>query len=182
MSQYTVLQFLPLVLVLLWAALQDVRFRMIRNTLTFPLLVAGIFQSFLAFHTVTPWMAFAGILVGLALSMIMFLLGAWGGGDLKLMAAVGAWVGPVGIVLVFAAAALVSLVIVLVQCAWQGRLTALFRNSAILAINLAHANDVGLDHVTETGRSSRSVDKPLPYAVPILAATVLVILWSRTGL
>ena len=44
-----------------------------------------------------------------------------------------------------------------------------------LTVNLIHLQDVGLEHTRATGRSSRSVDRPLPYAVPVLLA-VLVIL------
>ena len=51
----------------------------------------------------------------------------------------------------------------------------LLRNSAVLLVNLWHWSDVGTAHLVETGRGSRSVDRPLPYAVPVLAATILVV-------
>jgi prepilin peptidase CpaA len=66
-------------------------------------------------------------------------------------------------------------VIVLGQCAVQRRLPALLRNSAVLAVNLAHAQQLGLTHVGETGASCRSVEKPLPYAVPVLLAVIIVV-------
>jgi hypothetical protein len=43
----------------------------------------------------------------------------------------------------------------------------------VLAVNLAHVKDVGLDHVKATGVSSRSIDRPIPYAVPVLAAVLI---------
>ena len=182
MHDHSILLFVPLVVVLFWAALQDVRTRRIRNEITLPLLLAGIVQSFFAFHTVSPWAALAGIGVGFGMTFVMFAMGAIGGGDVKLMAAVGAWVGPAGALQVFVGAALVGLVVVLYQSCRQRRLGRLFRNSAMLAINIVHAGDVGMDHVSETGQSSRSIDQPLPYAVPILTATLLVIAYSRVGL
>jgi hypothetical protein len=54
----------------------------------------------------------------------------------------------------------------------QGRLRILSRNSAVLAINLVHLGDVGVEHAAATGRSCRSVEKPLPYAVPVLIAVI----------
>jgi hypothetical protein len=64
---------------------------------------------------------------------------------------------------------------VLVQASLQGRLRKLLTNTTVLTVNLIHLQDVGLEHTRATGRASRSVDRPLPYAVPVLLA-VLVIL------
>ena len=69
-------------------------------------------------------------------------------------------------------------IIVLFQALYQGRGRILMRNSAVLAVNMAHMGDVGLDHVRETGQSSRSIDRPLPYAVPVLVA--MAILFARS--
>jgi len=76
---------------------------------------------------------------------------------------------------VFVLEKLIGLVIVLAQCAWSGKLFELFRNTTVLAINLAHINTLGVKHVSETGRSFRSVDRPLPYALPVMIATVIVV-------
>ena len=57
----------------------------------------------------------------------------------------------------------------------QRRMRTLFRNSAVLAVNLAHMNTLGVEHVKETGKTTRSVDRPLPYAVPVLIALVILI-------
>jgi Flp pilus assembly protein protease CpaA len=92
----------------------------------------------------------------------------------KLLAGVGTWVGAAGALGVFVAAALVGLVLVLCQALWQRRLPNLLRNSAVLVVNLVHLNEVGMEHAVATGRSCRSVDRPLPYAVPILVGTLLV--------
>jgi hypothetical protein len=81
---------------------------------------------------------------------------------------------------VFVIQAIVGLVIVLIQCTWQGRLFALFRNSAVLAMNLAHIDALGVKHVSDMGRTFRSIDRPLPYAVPVLIATLIVVaVWIK---
>lgn len=173
---YRLLMLMPMFAMLVVAAIGDLRTRKIRNWLTFGLLISGIAQSFTASHTVTPTQSMLGMLVGFSLTFVLFALGALGGGDVKLLAGVGAWIGPMPVLAVFLAAAVVGMVIVLAQCAVQGRLTTLFRNSALLVINLAHTSDLGMHHVSQTGKSCRSVDKPLPYAVPVLIATALVVL------
>jgi prepilin peptidase CpaA len=104
----------------------------------------------------------------------MFAIGAIRGGDVKLMAGIGAWVGPMPVFAIFVAEALLGMVIVLAQAFAQGRLAVLYRNTAIVGMNLMHLRDFGLDHVSTTGNECRSVNRPLPYAVPVLLATVLV--------
>ena len=79
---------------------------------------------------------------------------------------------------VFVGAALVGLVIVVFQALWQRRLWTVLRNTALLAVNLFHVRELGTVHVATTGRNARGIDKPLPYAVPVLLATVTLVLCS----
>jgi len=53
--------------VLVWAAIEDVRTRRIRNTLTLTLALAGIAQSFWLVGTVSPVGSVLGLLVGFTL-------------------------------------------------------------------------------------------------------------------
>jgi prepilin peptidase CpaA len=160
---------------LVWAAVEDVRSGRIRNWLTLSLVWSGLLSSLLFPIGLTPMQSMLGLLAGLALPFAAFAMGALGGGDVKLLAGVGAWLGPMNLLMVFIMAAVVGMVVVLVQSLVQGRLAVLFRNSAVLLLNLWHVNDVGAAHLNATGKSCRSVDRPLPYAVPVLAATVLVV-------
>ena len=175
MSFALLTQFVPLFALLIAAAGIDLRQRRIPNWLTLSIALGEMLQSFLPQHTVTPAQSFTGLGVGFILPLILFVLNAIGGGDVKLLAAVGAWLGPVNILLVFVLKDLIGLVLVLSQAAHQRRLPALFRNSAVTVLNLLHIRDVGLETVQESGLSCRSIDKPLPMAVPILAAVVLLL-------
>jgi prepilin peptidase CpaA len=76
------------------ACVTDLKSRRIPNVLTF-----GAAAGALAFHGITAgWAglggAAAGWLVGLALFLPFFALRGIGAGDVKLLAALGAWVGP----------------------------------------------------------------------------------------
>jgi prepilin peptidase CpaA len=81
------------VLVALVGAVIDVRTARIPNRLTYSaLLMALIVRT--AFLGLTGLKSGAlGMLVAGGLFLLLFVLGAMGGGDMKLMAAVGAWVG-----------------------------------------------------------------------------------------
>jgi prepilin peptidase CpaA len=167
----------PMIGLLTWAAAVDLRARRIPNWLTVSLMLAGFAQSFTWARTVGPADAFLGFLTGFALTFVLFGLNALGGGDVKLMAGLGAWLGPMPTLVVFALAAVIGMVIVLAQAAAQGRLTKLFRNSAVIAMSLAAANDGGgLEQAAETGKAcSSSTGKPLPYAVPVFFAMLIVL-------
>ena len=167
------LQLVPLFAMLALAAGIDVKSRRIPNWLTASILMTGVFQSLLARHLVSPAQSMAGVLVGFSLPFVLFVLNAIGGGDVKLLAAVGAWVGPVNILLIFVLKDIVGLVIVLAQATRQGKLKSLARNSAVVTMNLLHVREVGVDTVRQSGLSGGSVDKPLPMAVPILVAVLL---------
>src|SRR5688500_10533930 len=76
------------------AAALDYRTRKIPNWLTVPTAVLG-----LAFHTLAPdgsgpLAALAGFAVGFALLLLPYLLGGGGMGDVKMLAALGTWLGP----------------------------------------------------------------------------------------
>src|SRR5580692_6643294 len=101
------LEYVPLLALLITAAVTDLRARRIPNWLTFSLVIAGLLQSFLAIRTVAPWASALGLLAGFGLTFILFALGALGGGDVKLMAGVGAWIGPANVLAVFVVAALI---------------------------------------------------------------------------
>ncbi|MFC4767935.1 A24 family peptidase [Effusibacillus consociatus] len=78
---------------LLISLVTDLRSRIIPNVMTFPVIVFAIL-----YHTVlSGWDGFlfsgSGLLLGLGLLFIPFLLGGMGAGDVKLMAAIGALKG-----------------------------------------------------------------------------------------
>jgi prepilin peptidase CpaA len=88
------------------AAVFDWRGFRIPNWLTLPVVIAA-----LLFHAATGgWPAVAialgGALLGFALLFLPFALGGFGGGDVKLLMAVGAWAGPVNMLTLFVVSAL----------------------------------------------------------------------------
>jgi len=170
------LPFVPLLATLVWAAVVDVQTRKIRNVLTFALAVAGLTQSFFPAGTVTPGAAAIGLVTGLGLGLVLFLLGGMGGGDVKLLAAVGTWLGAMGVFQLTLAASVVAMVLVLVMAVKDGQLIRLFQSSMNLVTTTLVARDiVGTREVVDSSRSHVSIGRPLPYAVPVLAAAIVVV-------
>src|SRR5689334_11161770 len=109
MATPEMLAVLPMLLLLAWAVAIDVRTRRIPNWLTGSLVATGITQSLLIFSPLSPAQAIGGMLAGFGLSFVLFALGARGGGDVKLFAGIGAWMGPGRVTAAFAAAAIVGM-------------------------------------------------------------------------
>jgi prepilin peptidase CpaA len=165
----------PLLAVLALAAIIDAKYRRIPNWLTFSLMAAGLARA--SWHAGLSGAGYSllGLLTGASLAILLFAISALGGGDVKLLAGIGAWVGPGPVFVIFLVEAIVGMVIVLIQATTQGRTRILFRNSAVVAANFAFSSQVGL----ESGLACKSVARPLPYAVPVFIATVLVLFMGR---
>ena len=87
-----------LLAVLLAAVVTDIRSYRIPNWLTLPAMACGLFL-----HTVMQGqqgflISIQGLAVGLGLFLVFYATGGMGAGDVKLMAAVGSFLGPLGVV------------------------------------------------------------------------------------
>ena len=94
MTRFELLNLVPLLAAVTLAAAQDLRSRRIANALTVSLLAAGLVGAAVGSGGLSISSALLGMLTGFGLMFVPFALEAVGGGDVKLMMAVGAWVGP----------------------------------------------------------------------------------------
>lgn len=106
-----------------------------------------------------------GFLLGFFVFLPLFLLNGKGGGDVKLMAAVGAIVGPVNCFLIFILTAIYGGVMAIGLLLWRGGLVQAF-------VNIGHIlTSLGRGKRPDEERPDLSIDSPtavkLPYAVPI---------------
>lgn len=156
------------------ACIFDLRTRRIPNWLTLGAAAAGI-----VFHLATGGISglersAAGWAVGAALLIVPYALGGMGGGDVKLVGALGAWIGPGDAFWLAMYTGISGAIAAIVVSAWQGYLRQAMKNVWLL---LTHWRVNGLRPVPElTLESSRG--PRLAYAVPILAGTA-VMLWLR---
>ena len=107
---------------MLVATIVDIRTRRIPNELTAAMAGVGIGLSASGVSGVPLWASIAGFVLGLALMMPGHVFGATGAGDVKLMGAVGAIVGPGTVVNAFLFTAVAGGVLAVVVAARRQRL------------------------------------------------------------
>ena len=119
------LAMLPQVIVLLIVAaytatgcVWDIKTRKLPNWLTVPTFALG-----LLFHTVVGGLgglqfSLAGFAVGFGLLFVLMAVGGGGGGDVKFMGALGAWVGWKAILVIFIGSGLIAAISLLALLAW----------------------------------------------------------------
>jgi prepilin peptidase CpaA len=161
--------------VALAACVTDLTARRVPNVLTLGA-AAGAFGYFLAGPggpAALGW-SVVGFLAGGLIFLPLFALRGMGGGDVKLLAALGAWVGPVPIVWVALYAALAGGVMAIIVALSRGYLRQAVTNVGSL-LTFWRVSGLG-PHPALTIDSAASAR--LPYAVPI-AAGLMVMLWLR---
>jgi prepilin peptidase CpaA len=156
------------------AAATDVGLRRIPNILT----VTG-FAFALAVRALGPEPLVGGLLgaaIGFALSFPMFAAGGMGGGDVKLLTAVGAFLGPGKFIVAFLATAVIGAVIGVIAAARQGALSSTFLSMKDLAVGTARRAVL-----SSAGTELPTLDKPgavrIPYGVPIAAGALIGLLY-----
>ncbi|MBK0394003.1 A24 family peptidase [Ramlibacter algicola] len=119
-----------LIALLVAAAVIDVRTMRIPNWLTVSGMVCGLLVSASIAPRITQGVgdSVVGALVGLVLLLPLWLVRVLGAGDVKLMAAVGAFLGPLPTLHALAYVAMAGGVAALLVAAWQGSLGRLLQN------------------------------------------------------
>lgn len=156
------------------ASVIDLRTSRIPNWLTL-----GSAAAALVFHAATGEMigvlhGMSGWIVGLLLFILPFALRGLGGGDVKLLAALGAWLGATDVFWLALYTGIAGGVMALVVAMSRGYTKQAFRNLWLL---LCHWRIAGLKAVPEISLQNSTAPR-LAYAVPTLVGTAAVI-WLR---
>lgn len=114
----------PILTLLGMATVSDLRTRRIPNWLVLPFLGSGIIVSTARRGGSGLAQSLGGIALAVAVTGILCWLRGMGLGDLKLCAAVGAWVGPAQLGTALVATGLAGGILALIWAAWHGSLNA----------------------------------------------------------
>ena len=174
MSEVLTLKTAVVVSVGLAACFTDLRERRIPNVLTFGAAGAALIYAFAADGWSGLGSAALGWLIGAALFIVPFALGGMGGGDVKLVAALGAWLGPSGALWVALYTGVAGGVMALAVAVASGYLRRALGNVSLL---LMHWRVWGLRPLSEVSLEGSSGPR-LAYALPIFGGLVTT-LWLQ---
>jgi prepilin peptidase CpaA len=156
------------------AATWDLAARRVPNVLTLGAAGGGLLFSLAVGGLPALGWSAAGWLAGCALFLPLFLVRGLGAGDVKLLAAFGAWLGPVTVAWIAVYGAIAGGCLAVVVALARGYFTEMILNVRTI---LAYWKSAGPRPVPRLTLAD-SKGPRLPYAVPIVAGT-LVALWLR---
>lgn len=151
------------VLVAVMGAVTDVRSARIPNRLTYSAVVAALVLRTALLGLTGLKSGAVGMLVAGGLFLFLFVMGAMGGGDMKLMAAMGAWVGSTQVVTLILAAALAGGVLAIGRMIFRNMVFQTLRNTVQL---ICYRFTAGLQPHPELNVQSPD-SKRVPFGVAI---------------
>lgn len=164
----------PTVAVLTVASITDLRSRRIPNWLVLPFLAAGVIVSGLGHGLHGVGQSLLGLLLGGVVFGVLCWMGGMGMGDLKLCAAIGAWIGPGQLLTALVVTGMVGGLMAVAWAIWGGFLGELLTGAGDLLLGVGKR---GLRPHPELVLDN-PLTRKMPYA-PAIAIGTLVSFFSR---
>lgn len=155
------------------ATYTDCRWRLIKNSVTLPAIVLGLLLNCLGHGWNGLLFGALGLAAGFALIMIPYLLGQMGGGDVKLMTALGSLLGAYAILNVFLYTTLAGGLLALVFAVYHRQGFETLRRTWHLAVGLFILR-IGPSAPSEPGHAIA-----MPYGLAITVGTVTYLLAGK---
>jgi prepilin peptidase CpaA len=159
---------IPLALTL-WIAWGDIRTRRIPNYLTLGTAAAGLTYSFMSHGFSGLADGFLGMLLGFACLILPYLWGGMGAGDVKALAALGAWLGPKLTVVLFCYMGIAGGVIAVGYLVWQGILWQKTKEGWVFLLNLLLCRPAGSPRPLSPAQFTEGIPYGVAIAVGMLA-------------
>jgi prepilin peptidase CpaA len=160
-----------------YAAYVDWRHHRVPNWLTASIAAAGLLAQGLCGQGV--WQGLGGLLVGFGLLIVPWAMHGMGAGDVKLMAAIGAWFGPWMTLVAFCTGAILGGVVAVAMIAWAGKTRDAMANLATISYKITHRDVIFTDFGSARGFGSTS--QLLPYGVPLTIGSLAILAIQITG-
>jgi prepilin peptidase CpaA len=154
----------------------------IHNVLTMPLLLTGLIYHAAVGGRAGFATSLLGVLFGFGVLLAFYVVGGMGAGDVKLMAAIGAWLGMPLTFYVFIASSLAAGAYAVVLVAFsEGGIAEVLLNFQILwvrmrAISRHLGDDNRIEHEVKRDDRRRRL---IPFAAMVAVGVVMTLLWMR---
>jgi prepilin peptidase CpaA len=159
----------PLVL---WASWIDYKERRVPNYLNLAIAISGLVVQVIFNRGMGLLAGTEGLVLGLALLIVPWAMHMMGAGDVKLLAGIGAWVGPEMVLWSFLIGAVIGGLASLVMIGMKGRWAGAWQNFQLATVKCTNSklmfSEVG--SVKSLGTNCQLI----PYGVPLTAGTLIV--------
>ena len=166
---------LMLVAMVLTAAIWDLKSRRIPNWLSLTGIILGVALNSFLYGLAGLKESLEGMGMAFGIYFVLYLIRAMGAGDVKLMAAVGAFVGPANWFYIFLITAVLGGVIALAVLAWHKRLRKTFGNVSFIVSEMMHLRAPYMGREELSVKSQKAFT--LPHGAVIGLGCILFLSW-----
>lgn len=153
------------------------------NKLTFPMIIAGWIYSSISYgmsgdgwYIGLLW-SLAGTAVGLMTLIPAMSIGGMGAGDVKMMAAIGAWVHCTITFYAFCLSTIIGAVLAVAMIVWSGKIQKHYHQFWLIFNEIVTIrNPEKLSAIAKERKPSMYL---LPYGIPLAIGTILYFAWNR---
>ncbi|MFH1418466.1 MAG: A24 family peptidase [Planctomycetota bacterium] len=162
------------------ASWMDYRFHRVPNSLNAAIAATGLAAQSAFFGWSGLSAALLGMLVGFGMLVLLWAIKGMGAGDVKFMAAIGAWLGPVMAFYAVCVGALIGGALALALIAARRDWCQAYANLGVLMAKVSSTKTA----FSEFG-SAKSMTRPgvsvLPYAIPLSLGALIVLVSNYSG-
>ena len=174
--QITCVVLVPGILLASWI---DYSQKRVPNRLNLALVIAGFVVQIVYFGAAGLTTGILGMLTGFGLLIIPWLMRGMGAGDVKLMSAIGVWLGPQLTFYSFGVVALIGGLVAIIMIVLSGRLRLACANMFMILTKCANRHTMFSDY--GSAESFGSTSQLLPYGVPLTAGTLVILAAKMSG-
>lgn len=164
---------------ILWASWIDYSEHRVPNRLNLAILVAGFATQGWFFGWTGMGTACGGMFLGFGLLIVPWIMHGMGAGDVKLMAAIGAWMGPAMTFYSFALGAVIGGIVATIMILSTGRLRMACANIGVI-LNKCSSRETAFSEYG-SAKSFGTTSQLLPYGVPLTVGTLIVLATKMFG-
>ncbi|MEM7783739.1 MAG: A24 family peptidase [Planctomycetota bacterium] len=152
------------------------------NKITIPMIIAGWIWSSISYGVAGDgwywglWWSIAGMCVGLATLLPAYAIGGMGAGDVKMMAAIGAWVHCTVTFYAFCVSTIVGAILAIIMVISAGEFKKHFYQFFYILNEITTVKDP--EKLSELATARKTSMRLLPYGIPLAIGTVLYFAWS----
>jgi prepilin peptidase CpaA len=163
-------------MILIEAAVIDGRSFRVPNWLTGHFLLAALAYALLSGGSEKLMWSTAGAIVGLAALVPLYAIGGMGAGDVKLLAALGAWIGPWMVLWAFVWSALAGAAMALAMMALSGELDKHLIMTHLIGREILMVRSPAV--LAQKAAERKPTTMLLPYGIPIAVGSITFFAWS----